>query len=265
MFKWNKILRNILFSLIIVTLIVHLFPNISVVISKTVKLTDEQLSNFLTLMDILLSTVIALYSLMDQKLMEKSCIYDFSIENDNLSLEAYRRFPSEIENSYSYVYRRENDDIDSPYYGMEVRLERNALRSVGIPLCMKVSTGLNGESIEFSNLRVYIRKRKKVIKSKKLSQGIRIEKPIQNGKKFLIRIQLLCNQQLEKKILDSRIYLSFVLILHDDRGRTYKKYIFLVVQNIMGETKLLSITSRNNWISYIVKLLKLNYRLCKKR
>lgn len=148
---------------------------------------------------------------------------------------------------------------------MEVRLERNALRSVGIPLCMKVSTGLNGESIEFSNLRVYIRKRKKVIKSKKLSQGIRIEKPIQSGKKFLIRIQLLCNQQLEKKILDSRIYLSFVLILHDDRGRTYKKYIFLVVQNIMGETKLLSITSRNNWISYIVKLLKLNYRLCKKR
>lgn len=265
MSKWIKILRNILFLFIFITFAVHFFPNISAVISNMVSLTDEQLSNFLTSLDIFLSTALALYSLMDQKLAERRCVYDFSIENDNLSLEAYRRFPSEIKSSYSYVYKRKNDDIEIPYYGMEIRLEKNALCSVGIPLCMKISTGLNGESITFSNLRVYIRNQGKVLKSKKISQGAIIEKPIQDGKKFLVRIQLLCNHQLEKALLDSRIYLSFILTLNDDRGQKYRKYILLRVQNTMGETRILSISSRNNRFSYIGKLLQLNYQLYQKK
>ena len=263
MSRWFKILRNILFLFIFITFATYVFPGISEKISTIVRLSNDEISNFLALIDIILSTILALYTLVDQKLTERKCVYDFSIENDNLSLEAYRRFPSEIKNSYSYEYRRKDNDIETPYYGMEVRLEENALNSVGIPLLMSVFTGVSGEKITFSNLEVYI-KRGEVVKFKKLSHGTIIEKPIQDGRKFLIRIQLLCNHELEKLLLDSRIYLSFKLTLDDDRGCRYTKYYFLKIQNIMGETRILSIVSRNNWCSYIGKLIKLRYQLYKK-
>lgn len=260
MSRWLKILRNVLFLCIFITFVIHFFPGISTKISKMVSLTDDQISNFLTFMDIFLSTIVALYSLLDQKIAERRCIYDFSIENDNLSLESYRRFPSEKRNSYSYVYKRKNNDIEIPYYGMEVKLEKDALCSIGIPLLMTVSTGLTGEKIIFSNLKVYIRYKDHVI-YKKLSHGTIIEKPISDGKRFLVRIQLLCNHNLEKILLNNQIHLSFKLALNDDQGRRYKKYIFLKVQNTMGETRILSIASRNSWYSYIGKLVKLHYQL----
>lgn len=265
MSKLMKTMRNILFVFIVVTILIHFSPTISKTIAEKVSLTNEELGNLLTSLDIFFSTVIAVYSLVDQKIAERRCIYDFSIEKDNLSLEAYRRFPSETENAYSYEYQRKSNDIEKPYYGMEVILEDKPICSVGIPLCMEVSTGLDGESITFSNLIVYTRKKGEIRKSKKLSQGTVIEKPIQAGNKFLIRIQLLCNHELEKLLLNSCVYLNFILILKDDRGRTYKKYIFLKVQNTMGESRILSISSRNNWITYIEKMLKLQYQLYKKR
>lgn len=260
MSRWLKILRNILFFFVFTTFVIHFFPGISTKLSKIVNLTDAQISNFLTLMDIFLSTIVALYSLLDQKLAEQKCLYDFSIENDNLSLESYRRFPSEQGNTYSYVYKRKGNDIEIPYYGMEVELEKDALCSVGIPLLMEVFTGLNGEKITFSNLKVYVRYEENVI-CKKLSHGTIIEKPIHDGKKFLVRIQLRCNHNLEKILLNSQINLCFSLILNDDRGKKYKKYIFLKVQNTMGETRILSVASRNSWYSYMGKLTKLHYQL----
>ena len=50
------------------------FPGISTKLSKIVNLTDAQISNFLTLMDIFLSTIVALYSLLDQKLAEQKML-----------------------------------------------------------------------------------------------------------------------------------------------------------------------------------------------
>lgn len=260
MSRWLKILINVLFLFIFVTFMVHFFPGISMKISKVVSLTDNQISNFLTLVDICLSTIVALYSLLEQKLAEQRCSYVFSIENDNLSLESYRRFPSEKRNFYSYDYKRRSNDIESPYYGMEVKLEKDALCSVGIPLLMEVHTGLNGEKIVFSNLKVYIRYEDNVI-CKKLSHGIIIENPIHDGKKFLIRIQLLCNHNLEKKLLDSQIHLCFTVALKTDRGRKYKKYVYLNIRNTIGETRILSMALKNSWHLYIGKLIELHYQL----
>jgi len=63
---------------------------------------------------------------------------------------------------------------------------------------------------------------------------------------------------------ESRIYLSFKLTLTDDREKKYNKYIFLTVQNnAMGESNILSISSKNSWISYIGKMIKQHYRLTK--
>lgn len=159
---------------------------------------------------------------------------------------------------------RENDNIDRPYYGMEVELEEDALGSVGIPLCMKVSTKLNGKSIDFLDVRIYAVRQGKVETSERLGKGIKIEKPIEDGKEFLIRILLECNNQMQNILSESRIYLSFKLTLTDDREKKYNKYIFLTVQNnAMGESNILSISSKNSWISYIGKMIKQHYRLTK--
>lgn len=261
--KLIKFLRNILFLSVLITLIVHFVPITTIVTSNKVFLTNEELNNLLTFIDISLSTILAVYTLVDQKLAEQKCIYDFNIAKNSLSLQTYRRFPSETENSFTYVCKREADNIDEPYYGMELILEDKALCSVGIPLCMKVSTELDGECIAFSDLKVCITRQGKIEKRGELLKGVVIEKPIQEKKEFLVRLLLLCNHELEKILLDSCIYMSFVLTLCDDRRRKYNKYLFLKIQNTMGESRILSISSRSNWLSYIGELAKQHYRLSK--
>lgn len=210
------------------------------------------------------SFLIVLYSLMEQKLAEKRCVYNFTVVENSLSLEKYRRYSTERKSTFAYVCERENDNIDRPYYGMEVELEEDALGSVGIPLCMKVSTKLNGKSIDFLDVRIYAVRQGKVETSERLGKGIKIEKPIEDGKEFLIRILLECNNQMQNILSESRIYLSFKLTLTDDREKKYNKYIFLTVQNnAMGESNILSISSKNSWISYIGKMIKQHYRLTK--
>lgn len=129
---------------------------------------------------------------------------------------------------------------------------------------MKVSTKLNGKSIDFLDVRIYAVRQGKVETSERLGKGIKIEKPIEDGKEFLIRILLECNNQMQNILSESRIYLSFKLTLTDDREKKYNKYIFLTVQNnAMGESNILSISSKNSWISYIGKMIKQHYRLTK--
>lgn len=261
MLKFIKFLWNILFLFTIIIFISYFSPNILKKIFNNFNLTDNQLNAYVLLLEILLSASFQIYCFLDKETQKKRCIYHFSIEKDNLSLEGYRRFPTKIENLYKYDYRRNSNDIEKPYYGMDVKFEEKAICSVGIPLCMEVSTSLDGESISFSNLMVYARRYGQVKKGEKLSEGIIIEEPIQDGKKFLIRIQLLCKRQLEKELLNSCIYLTFVLTLTDARKQKHNKYIFLEVQNTIGESRILSISSKNNWFSYIEKLVKQQHML----
>lgn len=262
--KSIKIIRNILLVFIFITLLMHFFPNISINIVDKTKITNEQLSNLLTLLDITLSTLLVLYSLIEQKLVENRCVYDFKIVENSLSLQNYRRYSAERKNTFTYVCEREDDNIDIPYYGMEIELEENALGSVGIPLCMKVFTKLNGKSIEFSNIKLYATRQGKIEVIEKVIKGVKIEKPIENEKEFLVRILLECNNRMQDILLESRIYISFKLTLTDDREKKYNKYIFLTVQNNrMEESNILSISSKNSWILYIGKVMKQHYRLSK--
>ena len=77
--KSIRTIRNILVIFIFVTLVVQFFPYISSGIADKIKVTDAQLSNFLTSLDITLSTLLVLYSLMEQKLAEKRCVYNFTV------------------------------------------------------------------------------------------------------------------------------------------------------------------------------------------
>lgn len=90
--KSIRTIRNILVIFIFVTLVVQFFPHISSGIADKIKVTDAQLSNFLTSLDITLSTLLVLYSLMEQKLAEKRCVYNFTVVENSLSLEKYRRY-----------------------------------------------------------------------------------------------------------------------------------------------------------------------------
>lgn len=266
MHKWIKFLRGILFVFIVITLVIQFSPDILAFISNIAQLTEDQVSNILTAVDIFISLVIALESIIEQKIAERRCLYEFEIEKDYFSFEKYRRFPTELDNAYSYDYYRRNEDIEKPYYGIEIELEEKALCSVSVPLRIKVSTGLFGESLTFSNLN-FVAKRNGKIQAKKSKQfsNLIIKMPIKDEKEFLVRVQFLCNYQLEKELIDSCIYLNFKLTFNDDRGRRYKKYISLRIQNVMGESSILSISSKDNWFIYVGGLIKLYYQINKKR
>lgn len=263
--KRIKILRNILFVFVIVALVIQFYPSVLMFTANIVKLTDDEMSNVLAAFDISGFFVIALYSIIEKKVAGRKCLYEFEIERDNLSLEEYKRFPRNLEHAYCYDYHRDNEDIEKPYYGLEVELRENALCSVGIPLRMKVSTELFGESITISNLKIVATKNGKieVMKSKR-SKNLIINMPIKHGKNFLIRVQLLCDHKLEKILLDSCINLSFKLTLKDDKGQEYRKYIFIKLQNTFGQSRILSISSKNNWFSCIGKLIEHFHPLNKK-
>lgn len=261
MSTWIKVLRNTLFLLILITFSVHFSPIILTKISDKISITDEQIGDFLSTLEILLSTMLAISSFVDQKVVERRCVYNFSIEKNSLSLQEYIRFSTNIDNTFVCFYKKDNDEIQTPYYGMLVEFEKNASCSVGIPLCMEVSTTLDGEKITFSHVRVCARNQGQILKGKKLSQGSIIEMPIQDGRKYIIRLLLMCNHEIERKLLDSCIYLTFVLVLNDSRGRKIKKYIFIEVQNRLGENRIVSISSKDNWFAYMRKLVNHQYQL----
>lgn len=250
----TKILKT-MFIILLIIILLHL-PPVSTSITNKVNLTDAELSNLLTSIEIILSTSMAIFSLLTQRAAEKKCKYEFYIENDHLSLEGYRRFEV-TENTFTYVCKRKDNKIETPYYGMQVSLTDNPIRTISIPLGMTVFTKLEGESISFSNLLIYIKSGEKIIDCKKISHGTVIEKTIQEKKSFLVRILLLCNPILEQILLNSCIYLSFTLTLKDNAGYKNKKYFFLKIQNTLGEPRLLSTCSKSNWISYVNKSIKL--------
>lgn len=255
-----KKLRNFLWIILLISLIItvllYFIPDASKRVSDYVNITDNQLNICLTFLDILVSAILTIWTELDQKKAEKQCTYNFEIEKDNLSLQNYKRIPDETNSTYKYFCQRKVEDTDSPYYAMDIRMVENALCSVGIPLCMTVSTGLSGNKIKFTKLKVFIKK-KNLLKYT-LEKGIIIEKPIENGKKFLIRIRLLCDHNLEKSLLNSHIYVCFKIELEDDKQRSHRKYIILEILNTLGGPEILSICSKNNRFAYTREIRKLN-------
>lgn len=266
--KIFKILTLILMVFVTVTLIVYISPDILIALSSILNLTDDQLSNLLAVIDTALSFSIAIYTIIDQKRVEKRCQYDFLIEKDSLSFHLYNRYPTEITNAYRYEYcRKKEDDVEEPFYLVDIYLQKEAVASVGIPLTMQVITGLLGNCIEFRNLNIYACKNGKSIgaKYKKTDKFLRIVDSVRDEKKFLVRLKLLCDYELQKVLQESCIYISFMITLKDDRGRKYKKYIFLMLQNVRGETRILESDSSHSWLLYIRKLVEIKYSLLKKR
>ena len=76
--KWMKILRNVLLILVVITCVVQFYPKDLKFITDITKMNDDQISNILTMLDIFISLGIALYSLVEQKLNEQKCLYEFT-------------------------------------------------------------------------------------------------------------------------------------------------------------------------------------------
>lgn len=258
--KWFKVLTFVLMVFVAITLIAYVSPNNLLFLSSVFNLTDDQLSNILAAIDIALSFGIAIYTIIEQKRVEKRCQYDFLIEKDNLSFDSYNRYSTDIENAYRYDYCRKNEDgIKEPFYLVDIHLQKEEIASVGIPLNMQVITGLAGNIIEFRKLNISASKNGKGIgiNYKNSDKFLEIVAPVRDEKRFLIRLKLLCDYKLQKTLQDSCIYISFLITLKDDRRRKYKKYIFLVIQNVRGETKILESDSSHSWLLYIRKLFKI--------
>lgn len=257
-----NLLTLILLILVTFTFIVYISPDALSFLSGKLNMSDDQLSNFLAAMDVALSSCIAVYTIMDQKRVEKRCQYDFTIETDSLSFNHYKRYPTEIKNAYRYEYcRKKEDGIEEPFYLADIPLQEEAVASIDIPFTIQVLTGLFGNSIEFSRLNIYACKNGRSIgvNYKKTYKFLRIVEPIRDGKKFLVRLKLLCDYELQQALQDSRIYVNFKTTLQDDRGRKYKKYTFIMLQRINGETRILEVDSSHSWILHIRKLAGIMY------
>ncbi len=254
--------KTITFALIIIiatTIIVIKNTHILIYISRVTNLTDAQIGNLLTAMDIILAIIFFIYSNINQKKEGQACQYEFSIDKNGLSFDDYTLFPRSND-VYDYVYNRE-DDVIRPYHALDVHFVDKENAGVGIPLIIKVNTNLSGERLLLSNLQAYIKNCTYSTKNILPFPRLVIESPINNEKKFLIRIKLLCDHKLEQELLDSSVFLVFKIILTDNKKTKHKQYCFLKVQNIkLGESHLLSSTIEYSWISYIMKLLKLKWQ-----
>lgn len=259
MSRKSKTITFALITIIATTIIIIKNPHILIYISRITNLTDAQISNFLAVIDIILTIIFFIYSNINQKKEGQACQYEFSIDKDGLSFDDYTRFPRSND-VYDYVYNRE-DDISRPYHALDVHFGDKEIAGVGIPLVIKVNTNLSGGKLVLSNLQAYIKNCTYSAKNILPIPKLVIESPINNGKKFLIRIKLLCDHQLEQEFLDSSVYLVFKIILTDNKKTKHKQYCFLNVQNIkLGESHILSSTIEYNWISYIITLLKLKWQ-----
>ncbi len=256
--KWFKVLTLVLMVFVFITLIGYISPNNLLFISSIFNLTDGQLNNFLVAIDIALSFGIAIYTIIEQKRVKKRCQYDFLIEKDNLKFDSYNRYPTDIEDAYRYDFCRKNGDgIKEPFYLVDIHLQKEEIASVGIPLNMQVNTGISGNIIEFRKLNISAYENEKEIKYKNSDKFLEIIAPVRDEKRFLIRLKLLCDYNLQEILQDSCIYISFLITLKDDRRRKYKNYIFLVIQNVRGEAKILESNSSHSWLLYIRELFKI--------
>lgn len=261
MSKILKLLMGLLLVFIFITIIARFTPVPTILLSKKMKITSDELANGLTILDMFLAVLMAAYASKEQNKLAQRCIYDFSVAKDNLSFEGYCRFPSVHEDVFTYECDIEASNIERPYYGMDISIEEKGICSGGVPLQMKVITQLDIKSLTFSNVQAYTRCSEIVRKSKKLAHGTVIQRTIQDGMAFLVRMQLLTNRELYQEILESRIFLNFVITVEDDRGKKYKKYIMLNTQNVNGEGRDLSVKSENHYLKYIWELMKLRYQL----
>jgi hypothetical protein len=197
------------------------------------------------------------YTHLYQEAERQICLYQFNITDDSLRFDEYISFDNTDKLSYTYEYRRENNDIETPFHVIKIRFSRQPHASVNIPFVLTLLSCPAGNSLHIRDVAVDIIKGGKVIrkfKAKKLNHEI--SHPIQQGMKFLIRFSMLCQPKLEEALSESRCIISMLLVLHDCHGINHKKYIMVEVQNALEQQVIMGVTTAQSKMEYLIKQIK---------
>ena len=160
---------------------------------------------------------------------KRNPIYRFNVEKDFLTFDGYDvklyRY-----GSFEYNYDRENNNFRTPYHGYNFELnEVDNDNSIPLPLAIEVLTDSYGVKLEIKNPTLIICRgyqRDKAVYHKDTFLAV-IEDVIDNGCKYLMRINLCCNDEQYEKLRNLECYLGFCMEFTSAEQIKYRSFVIL--------------------------------------
>lgn len=155
--------------------------------------------------------------------------YNFDVERDFLSFDEYN-VTLDGHGAFVYNYNRGNNDFRTPYYGYNFELnEVDNDNSIPIPLAIEVLTDGSGLKLEIKNPTLLIcsgYQRDAEVYHKDAFLAV-IEDVIGNKCKYLVRVNLCCNDEQYEKLRNLECYLGLCIDYTSEEKNKYQKYVIL--------------------------------------
>lgn len=187
----------------------------------------------------------------------KKCQYKFEIAPESLRFNDFYAFDPINANSYTYVYTSASQEIEAPYYTINVPLTEEHCASVNIPFVLTVQRCPDGDKIEINDVFVNVENNgKPILKKRATNLHCVIGSNVTNGIKYLLRISLLCSFEKEQPLLNSRYIISLRLNFHDWRNQKITKFVAIEIQSVYNKKIIKQIVSHNSYLRHILWWLR---------
>lgn len=203
--------------------------------------------------DIFVALLLAGLTHWDQNEEKKKCQYKFEIASESLCFDRYYALDNINTDSYTYVCNSTNQGIEAPYHAVNVALTKKYCASINVPFILTVQKCPDGEKIELADVFVSVEKNGKQIRQEGTTDiHCTIGTNVANGMKYLFRISLLCNFEMEKHLLNSRYIISMRLNFHDCRNKKLAKFVAVEIQSVNGEKIIKQVVSHNSYAQHLI-------------
>lgn len=187
--------------------------------------------------------------------------YRFNVEKDFLSFDEYN-VNLHRNGAFEYNYDRENNNFKMPYHGYNFELnEIDNDNSIPLPLAIEVLTDSSGIKMEIRNPTLIICRgyqRDMTVYYKDTSLAV-IEDRIDNGCRYLVRINLLCNDEQYEKLRNLNCYFGFCMEFTSAEQIRHQSFVILQLlgNSDVGCCYLNQIKMFDNKRSYLRKMEQL--------
>lgn len=203
--------------------------------------------------DILVALLLAYLTYWDQNEEKKKCQYKFEIAPESLCFDGYYALDNINIDSYTYVYNSTNQGIEAPYYAVNVALTKKHCASINVPFILTVQKCPDGEKIELTDVFVSVEKNgKQICQEGTTNIHCTIGSNVTNGMKYLLRVSLLCNFEMEQRLLNSRYFISMRLNFCDCRKKKIIKFVTVEIQNVNGKKIIKRVVSHNSYARLLI-------------
>lgn len=254
----KKVIFVLFILLILATLINQWYPFASNDIFDNISITDDQWSNILAALDILVALLLALFAWIETTLGKRKYQYQINIADEAFSFDNYISFDKNNNDSYVYRFDTAMEDISSQFRTIRISLSRRSCAGINIPLIISVLSCPDGNLLKISKLHLFVKQNNKIINQRKVKVTDCTFGPVvKEGMKFFIRLSLRCSFRLEQALLDSRYFICLPLTFHGYRNHTYKKYIIIEIQSVQDYYVIKHIDADDSFVTYVLKKVKI--------